>query len=196
MQGVLQTLTESLSLGQGSLTVQLEMLDTLTQLLLSNRGLQLEFFRIQGYTSLTKLMIQAATALTAPPGRKPGPDSDASQAERDSTAQALIDGVLCMVLSLIVDAHPQRLIANTDALAWLLEISCGTAAEEGVAAVPLELTGTMALSPLCASWHLIRHQALLGLQDLVSINPLNAALIKKNGGVAFLLRVLDQVISQ
>jgi uncharacterized C2H2 Zn-finger protein len=149
VQGALRALTDTLR--QAALTVQLDLIDTIGKLLFNNPRNQREFASIDGYSFILTLLDEVTDYASS----------------KDS--QTFLASCFHIMLSIVLDGQPSKLVGNVDALRWLVHMVSHS-----------EQTA-------------VQLQALQCLQDLISINPLNAAYIKHVGGVDLLLIMLESI---
>ncbi|XXQ36554.1 NTF2 domain-containing protein [Plasmodiophora brassicae] len=132
-QGALEHLTKSLA--DAPVLMQLELLRTISKLLLRNVATQREFTRIQGYSSLSRLL---------------------SQVEKQA-GETSVSRFLAIIVCMVLDGHPDHLITNVIAFQWMMSLvispGCDPLAAIGPAvtsAAILSLTDVVALNPLNA----------------------------------------------
>src|SRR5690606_1033980 len=97
VQGAFRALTHTLS--QAALAVQLDLMETLSSLLLQNRHNQREFRRIDGYSFILRLLDESA---------------DYSAPE----TAAFLQGCFRVIFAIVVDGSPTGLVGNADACRW------------------------------------------------------------------------------
>ena len=109
MQGVLSTLTMSIS--EAARTVQLDMMETISRLLLNNPRNQHEFRTADGYTRFLQL-IDRVTDYSAKENR------------------VFLQDVFDTVFTIAMDGNPERVVGNPDAMRLLVDLACTAASSE------------------------------------------------------------------
>ena len=103
MQGVLSTLT--LSISEAARTVQVDMMETISRLLLNNPRNQHEFRRADGYSRFLQLLDRV---------------TDYSAQENKLFVQDVFDTIFTIAL----DGNPHRVVGNADAMRLLVDLVC------------------------------------------------------------------------
>jgi hypothetical protein len=148
MQGVLSTLTNSIS--EAARSVQLDMMETISRLLLNNPRNQQEFRSANGYFRFLQLLDRV---------------TDYSVAEN----QVFLLDVFDTVFTIALDGSSEREIGNADAMKLLLDLACTSSQPE------------------------VRANAVRTLQDLLTVNYANAAVLHSlSGDVAITKLLLEQ----
>eukprot|EP01047_Picozoa_sp_COSAG01_P073718 COSAG01_NODE_12099_length_1801_cov_1.054642_2_plen_395_part_01 len=148
MQGVLSTLTNSIS--EAARSVQLDMMETISRLLMNNPRNQQEFRSANGYFRFLQLLDRV---------------TDYSVAEN----QVFLLDVFDTVFTIALDGSSEREIGNADAMKLLLDLACTSSQPE------------------------VRANAVRTLQDLLTVNYANAAVLHSlSGDVAITKLLLEQ----
>merc|ERR1712233_214310 len=103
VQGALRALTDTMS--QATLTVQLDLMKTISKLLLKNERNQSEFLRIKGYSFILQLLDKIT--------------------DEDSTPYSLVGTRLSLaqcfhiICTIVLDGNSAKLVSNVNALCWV-----------------------------------------------------------------------------
>jgi hypothetical protein len=147
MQGVLSTLT--LSISEAARTVQLDMMETISRLLLNNPRNQHEFRTADGYSRFLQLFDRV---------------TDYSAQENLVFLQDVFDTIFTIAL----DGNPERVVGNPDAMRLLVDL-------------------------VCTASSVVRIHAVRTLNDLLTVNYVNAAVLQTiDGDTALIDLLLDE----
>ena len=144
MQGVLSTLTVTIS--DAARTVQLDMMETISRLLLNNPRNQQEFRTADGYTRFLKLF-----------------DRVTDYSAQDN--MVFLQDVFDTLFTIALDGNPERVVGNTDAMRLLVDL-------------------------VCTASSVVQIHAVRTLNDLLTVNYVNAAVLQTIDGDTSLINLL------